>query len=49
LPADAIGCAALDLYRETARLLQPSFLPRHLPVIQITLDVIAGSGLAQET
>jgi hypothetical protein len=25
------------------------FVPRHLPVIQITLDVIAGSGLAQET
>ncbi len=49
LPADAIGIAALDLYCETARLLRPLLLPRHLPVIQITLDVIAGSQLAQET
>ena len=49
LPADAIGVAALNLYCETARLLRPSFLPHHLPVIQITLDVIAGSQLAPET
>ena len=49
LPADAIGCAALDLYCETARLLRPLFLPHHLSVIQITLDVIAGSQLAEET
>jgi hypothetical protein len=48
-PADAIGIAALNLYCETARLLRPLFLPHHLPVIQITLDVIAGSQLAQET
>jgi predicted nucleotidyltransferase len=49
LPADAIGCAALDLYCETARLLRPSLLPHHLPVIQNTLNVIAGSQLAEET
>lgn len=42
-PADAIGIAALNLYCETARLLRPSFLPHHLPVIEVTLDVIAGS------
>ncbi|HEU4782797.1 MAG TPA: nucleotidyltransferase domain-containing protein, partial [Ktedonobacterales bacterium] len=46
LPADAIGIAALNLYVETARLLRPLFSPRHLPVIQITLDVSAGSELA---
>lgn len=45
LPADAIGCAALDLYCETARLLRPLFLPHHLSVIEVTLDVIIGSGL----
>ena len=48
-PADAIGIAALHLYCETARLLWPLFLPHHLRVIQITLDVIAASGLAPET
>ena len=38
-------CAALDLYRETARLLRPLLVPHHLPVIEVTLEVIAGSGL----
>jgi hypothetical protein len=46
LPADAIGSAALHLYRETASLLRPLILQRHLPVIEVTLDVIAASGLA---
>jgi len=45
-PAEAIGIAALHLYRETARLLWPLFLPRHLPVIEATLAAIAASGLA---
>ncbi len=41
--ADAIGSAALHLYRETASLLSPLLLPRHRPVIETTLDVIAAS------
>ena len=45
-PTDAIGIAALHLYRETARLLQLLLLPRHLPVIEATLAAIAASGLA---
>jgi hypothetical protein len=45
-PADAIGSAALDLYCETASLLRPLFLPRHLLVIETTLEAIAASGLA---
>ena len=45
-PAEAIAIAALHLYRETARLLWPLFLPHHLPVIEATLDVITASGLA---
>jgi Nucleotidyltransferase domain len=49
LPADAIGVAALCLYRETARLLSPLLLPRHLPVIEATLEAIATSEIAPET
>jgi hypothetical protein len=45
-PATAIGIAALHLYRETAHLLLPLLLPRHLPVIEATLELIAASGLA---
>lgn len=48
-PAVAIGVAALHLYRETASLLAPLLLPRHLPVIEATLDVIAASGIRAET
>lgn len=47
-PAEAIAIAALHLYRETARLLWPQFLPRHLPVIEATLAAIAASGRAPE-
>lgn len=45
-PATAVGIAALHLYRETAHLLLPLLLPRHLPVIEATLEQIAASGLA---
>jgi predicted nucleotidyltransferase len=45
-PATAIGIAALHLYRETAHLLLAALLPRHLPVIEATLERIAASGLA---
>lgn len=45
-PATAAGIAALHLYRETAHLLLPSLLPRHLPVIEATLELISASGLA---
>lgn len=45
-PATALGIAALHLYRETAHLLLPLLLPRHLQVIESTLEVIAASGLA---
>jgi hypothetical protein len=45
----AIGIAALHLYRETALLLQPLLLPRHLPVIEATLAAIATSRLTLET
>jgi hypothetical protein len=48
-PAVAIGVAALHLYRETARLLAPLLLPRHLPVIEATLGAIAASEMASET
>jgi hypothetical protein len=44
-PAVAIGIAALHLYRETARLLGPLLLPRHLAVIEATLDAIAAAGI----
>ncbi len=49
-PAVAIGIAALHLYRETARLLSSLLLPRHLLVIEATLEVIATSayGLTPE-
>ncbi len=45
-PAEAIAIAALQLYRETARLLWPLLLPRHLSVIEATLAAISASGLA---
>ena len=45
-PATAAGIAALHLYRETAHLLLSLLLPRHLPVIEDTLELIAASGLA---
>lgn len=45
-PATARGIAALHLYRETVYLLLPVLLPRHLPVIDATLEAIAASGLA---
>lgn len=45
-PATAAGIAALHLYRETAHLLLSLLLPRHLPVIEATLELIAASGLA---
>jgi predicted nucleotidyltransferase len=47
-PAEVIAVAALQLYRETARLLRSSLLPRHLPVIKATLAHIAASGLIPE-
>lgn len=47
--AVAIGIAALHLYRETTRLLSPLLLPRHLPVIEATLEAIAASEIAPET
>ena len=45
-PATSAGIAALHLYRETAHLLLPLLVPRHLPVIEATLELIAASGLA---
>ncbi len=48
-PVDAIGSAALHLYRETAHLLRPMLLPRHLPVIEATLKAIAAAGILAET
>ena len=41
LPATSAGIAALHLYRETAQLLASLLLPRHLPVIEATLQAIA--------
>jgi hypothetical protein len=49
LPADAIGIAALNLYCETARLLRPLLLPRHLPVIEVTLEAIAAAETERES
>jgi predicted nucleotidyltransferase len=45
-PATSAGIAALHLYRETAHLLLAALLPRHLAVIEATLEAIAASGLA---
>ena len=45
-PATSAGIAALHLYRETAHLLLPLLVPRHVPVIEATLELIAASGLA---
>lgn len=45
-PATVVGIATLHLYRETAHLLLNALLPRHVPVIEATLEAIAASGLA---
>jgi hypothetical protein len=48
MPPVAAGTAALHLYRETALLLRPLLLPRHMPVVEATLEAIAASEMAPE-
>jgi hypothetical protein len=46
-PAKAQGVAGLGLYRETAKLLRPILLPEHAEVVEMALEAIRKSRIAQ--